>query len=320
MISFIVIGKNEAKTLPSCFKSIFETININNIKDYEIIYVDSHSKDSSIDIAKTFENITIFQITKNVSAAAGRNTGAKNAKGNILFFIDADMIVIPKFLDHVLVDKYEQKYDLVTGEFVYHILNNKGVEIEKIPYYITKKEKQNVLVSNGCFIIKKSIWDELGGMDVKMKCWEDFDFFARCRKKGYPLVRVKKTLAHHYLISYENPIRFWNDLFLGRQLQERAFLWRKNMFNRYIYSLFLRMEYSFLLLLLSALLSIIISPYCLFLYSVIIIPRAISQSKKKLLKLHHYILYLIARDIGVFIALFIYYPKKKNPIYKIIQP
>lgn len=98
MISFIVIGKNEAKTLNQCFKSIFKTVEYNNLNEYEINYVGSDSTDTSIEIAMQFKGIRIFKITGVCNAAIGRNIGAKESKGDVLYFIDGDMEIMPNFL------------------------------------------------------------------------------------------------------------------------------------------------------------------------------------------------------------------------------
>src|ERR1035438_5026457 len=83
MISFIVIGRNEGLKLTKCFESIFKTIHANHLNNYEVIYVDSNSTDSSIDTAKNYNINKIFKITGKCNAAIGRNVGATESKGDI---------------------------------------------------------------------------------------------------------------------------------------------------------------------------------------------------------------------------------------------
>ena len=63
MISFIVIGKNEGWKLSKCIQSIYDTIEYNKLNNSEIIYVDSSSTDKSIEKARKFKKIEIFQLT-----------------------------------------------------------------------------------------------------------------------------------------------------------------------------------------------------------------------------------------------------------------
>ena len=118
MISFIIIGRNEGWKLTKCFESIFQTIEHNNLTHYEVIYIDSDSTDDSIERAKKFNQIKIFQLTADYNAAIARNVGAKEAKGDVLFFIDGDMEIIREFLPKVYSVKNGLMEDFVWGNWI----------------------------------------------------------------------------------------------------------------------------------------------------------------------------------------------------------
>ena len=59
-VSIIIRGKNEEDWLGLCIKSIREQ----SFKDFEIIYVDSGSKDASVKIAKEYNVDKIKSIKK----------------------------------------------------------------------------------------------------------------------------------------------------------------------------------------------------------------------------------------------------------------
>ncbi len=98
-ISVIVPAYNEERY-------IGETLNnLNRAKDYllkrkgmsaEIIVVDNGSTDSTVSIALSSGAKVIKESQQNVARA--RNVGAKGAGGNLLVFIDADVIVPEKLL------------------------------------------------------------------------------------------------------------------------------------------------------------------------------------------------------------------------------
>jgi len=102
LISFIIIGRNEGWKLTHCLESIFKSAISNLLSYYEVIYVDSQSTDDSIVRANKFANIRIFLITGKYNAAIGRNIGAKEAKGDFLFFLDGDMELHPEFIKEAL--------------------------------------------------------------------------------------------------------------------------------------------------------------------------------------------------------------------------
>lgn len=80
MITSVVITKNEEKMLEECLKSITWCD--------EIIIIDSHSTDKTIEIAKKYTN-KIFNIETG-DFSDRRNLGLSKASGNWILYIDAD--------------------------------------------------------------------------------------------------------------------------------------------------------------------------------------------------------------------------------------
>lgn len=93
-LSAIVINKNGGKKLAGCLESL-------EFCD-EVIVVDGGSTDNSIELAKKAGTKIIK--AGGIGFAAGRNIGAKNAKGEWLFYIDADEMVTPE-LKKAVIDR-----------------------------------------------------------------------------------------------------------------------------------------------------------------------------------------------------------------------
>ncbi|MBU0615524.1 MAG: glycosyltransferase, partial [Nanoarchaeota archaeon] len=85
MLSIIIPTLNEEKHLPR----LLDSITRQRFKDYEIIVADNNSKDKTRDIAKKFG----AKVVPGGLPAKARNLGAKAAKGNILLFLDSDVIL-----------------------------------------------------------------------------------------------------------------------------------------------------------------------------------------------------------------------------------
>ena len=93
-ISIIIPAKNEEKYLPLCLESI---CNLDYPKEaVEVIVVDNGSTDRTREIAQSFGATVLLDYTKYVSGL--RNLGARDAKGEILAFVDADCTVSPDWL------------------------------------------------------------------------------------------------------------------------------------------------------------------------------------------------------------------------------
>lgn len=88
-ISIIIPVYNPGKFINKCLNSIIHQ----TFKNIEILCIDDGSTDNSLNILKEFQKndkrIRIFS-QENLGAAASRNLGIENSKGNYILFVDAD--------------------------------------------------------------------------------------------------------------------------------------------------------------------------------------------------------------------------------------
>jgi glycosyltransferase involved in cell wall biosynthesis len=94
VLSFIVPAHNEEFELPSTLASIRDAARQH---EHEIIVVDDASADRTPEIAKDF-GAKVIAIDRRQIAAA-RNAGARAAKGDVLFFVDADTRINSKHVE-----------------------------------------------------------------------------------------------------------------------------------------------------------------------------------------------------------------------------
>lgn len=318
MISFIIIGRNEGWKLTKCFKSVFKAIEHNKLKDYEVIYVDSKSTDNSIERAKQFPNIRIFQITGDCNAAIGRNIGAKEAQGDIFFFIDGDMEINLNFLKKYLVN--QKNYPCITGQVVDYI-HNQNWNFLKTSYHNKRISSQRKVNSTGgVFIIKTNLWKLSGGMRTKYKRGQDLDFSLSLSKKGYRILRIPDVICIHHTISHSDENRMWQNIANLNVFYNKSVLFRDHFLNKYLYKSLLRKEYTMLIMFLSALLAIFIHPAYLIVYFIAILLRSASNTKKsfKVNRIYFFkrLAYYIIKDFLVIMMFFIFFPKNKKIRYK----
>lgn len=309
MISFIIIGRNEGWKLTKCFQSVFDTIKFTKLNDYEVIYIDSNSTDNSIEIAKSFKEIKIFKIMGFCNAAIARNIGAKESNGDVLFFIDGDMEIIPEFLPLVYIGENELKYNFVSGNLENNYYDAKGK-------YLYRNNQFNILndtlqaTTGGLFLIKRNIWISVNGMRTKYIVNEDLDLGLRLSKIGIKLLRKKELLARHHTVSYNDSKRMWKLFFKGSELY-RVVLLRDHYRNPEMLKDYLRTNYTNLLLILLLLISIYTNIYNLIIgYFIVIILRSIMNMKKDIINIPIRIIYFIIRDISIIFAFFLFWPKE----------
>ena len=260
MISFIIIGKNEGWRLEKCLQSIVSIVKQDNIVDYEIIYVDSRSTDDRIELAKQY-GAKAFLITGECNAAIARNIGAREAMGDILFFIDGDMELFSGFLPKVLTQDGRLEYPFISGIFndIIHDMDWNYLHTSR-RHKLQEGDADSVeTTTGGLFLIEHSLWDKVGGMDTRFKRSQDYDLGLRLSQMGYPLHRKAILLANHYMRQYT--IR--ND-YVGN-VKYTALLLRKHWNNIDYLKIFIKQQYTTVLLLISIIL-LFVSSWSLFLY------------------------------------------------------
>lgn len=117
-ISFVIPLRNEEESLKLLIKGIDDALRpLGN--EYETIFIDDGSSDSSFNVLKEIkseygEKIKIIRFTRNYGKSAALNVGIKDATGDIIFTMDADLqddpVAIPEMLN-----KLNEGWDLVSG-------------------------------------------------------------------------------------------------------------------------------------------------------------------------------------------------------------
>lgn len=89
MISVIIIAKNEEEVIGDCLRSVCQLAG-------EIILVDSGSTDKTARIARKNGAIIVKAFSNSLDFSKWRNIGLKNAKGDWIFYLDADERLTPE--------------------------------------------------------------------------------------------------------------------------------------------------------------------------------------------------------------------------------
>src|SRR3989338_6990801 len=111
MLSIIIPAYNEETYLPK----LLDCIKKQTYRDYEVIVADANSKDRTRAIAKKYG----CKIVRSGSLPGiGRNNGAKAAKGDILVFLDADVLLDDDFLESAIKEFEKRKLGCASVKIV----------------------------------------------------------------------------------------------------------------------------------------------------------------------------------------------------------
>ena len=211
-VSIIIPVYNQWEYTYNCLESIKKnTEGIN----YEIIVIDDVSNDETVNISKYIENITVIRNKSNMGFLKNCNNGSKYAKGKYIHFLNNDTNVQKNWLSSLVeLIESDEKIGLVGSKLVYPdgILQEAGGIIWKDasgwnygrmddpekPEYNYVKEID--YISGASIMIKKELWEEIGGFDkryVPAYC-EDSDLAFEVRKKGYKVMYQPFSCVVHF--------------------------------------------------------------------------------------------------------------------------
>lgn len=115
--SIVIPVYNEAENLRELYNRLCNAINSLD-GEYEIIFVDDGSVDSSFEIMTAIANadrkVKVIQLSRNFGQTAALSAGIKNASGEIVILMDADLQNDPADIPR-LISKLKEGYDLVSG-------------------------------------------------------------------------------------------------------------------------------------------------------------------------------------------------------------
>lgn len=142
-ISFVVPVFNKEKYL----KSLIMSIQMQDLKEIEIVFINDNSTDKSVIIINNFKKIDkrikLINNKINMGALYSRAIGATKAKGNYIIFCDSDDIVlkegISKAYNHIT------KYNLDIVQFLSLYQSNENIFIYKNHYKYKNVIKQPIL-------------------------------------------------------------------------------------------------------------------------------------------------------------------------------
>lgn len=177
-ISFIVPTYNEEKCIEDCLKAIK---NQKTSHTYEIIVVDGHSTDKTVEIAKGYADKIVFSKVKSV--AVQRNMGAKSSRSKYFAFIDADTEVCMDYTEIVL-SHLENGYLGVSLGFEFEKKKLKLLFAEKVAnsYYHARSLLGKATLPGFNISISKNVFTELGGF--RNIVLEDVDISRTLNKVG----------------------------------------------------------------------------------------------------------------------------------------
>lgn len=220
LVSLIIPTRNGLHLIQQCIDSICQkTV----YPHFEFIIVDNGSDDPAIlDYFKTLQqlpNVVVLRDDRPFNYSQLNNLAARHAKGEILGLINNDIEVIsPNWLSEMVSHCLRPGVGAVGAKLLYPdgrvqhggvilgvggVANHAHLYIDRYsPGYFARANLVQIFsaVTAACLLVKKSIYEEVGGLDEKnlAVAFNDVDFCIRVGKQGYRNIWTPHALLYHH--------------------------------------------------------------------------------------------------------------------------
>lgn len=216
-VSIIIVNYNTAREIEKCLQSIQKATSGQQLT--EIIVVDNASFDNSVKVIQKFRNVKLIRNKENFGFAKANNIGAREAKGEFLFFLNPDTQVKKDTIANLI--KFAKKNpNVIIGS---KLLNPNGSvqgSCYSLPtvwraireYWLGEKgayEKfapkrnrpvQVEAIVGAAMFMPKNIFEKLQGFNEKyFLYYEDLDFCKKAGRFKIPIYYVPHALVIHDL-------------------------------------------------------------------------------------------------------------------------
>lgn len=220
MVSILIPNKDHTDDLDVCIKSITEKQDYTN---YEIVIIENNSTEPQTfeyykNIEKEFDCVRVIYYEGDFNYSKINNFGAERAKGEYYLLLNNDTKMLRKNCLRELVSfATRPEVGIVGARLLYNdnTVQHAGVIIglggvaghafAGIPrdysgYFARAIIPQDYsAVTAACLIVRKSVFEQVGGLDENLKvAFNDVDFCLKVRKAGYLVVYNPGAELYHY--------------------------------------------------------------------------------------------------------------------------
>ena len=212
LVSFVIPVRNDASRLRRCLATV--TANDYPRELLEILVVDNESTDGSGQVGIEAGARVLTSSARSVAEL--RNGAARQARGSILAFVDADHEISRGWV-RAAVDVLSADDIGATGapcltdpspnwvQRQYDAMRSRLVRREEVPW-----------LGSGNLAVKKPVFDSIGGFDASLTACEDVDLCNRLRQAGHRIVADPAMRNVHYGDPKTLKALFYGELWRGR--------------------------------------------------------------------------------------------------------
>jgi glycosyltransferase involved in cell wall biosynthesis len=197
-ISVVVPVRNGGKTINRCLTSLKHS----DYPDFEVIVVDDCSDEDCTPVVEEY-GFKAVRLTRPMGGWSARNRGAEQAQGDILVFVDCDMVVPPDALSTIHRHFSNNHYAAISGICGAKTSSRRLATRYKnlwMYYSYTKSPDNFDWFISGIGAVRREVFFELEGFDAGFDTKTgggDLEFGRRLKEHGRDILLDKRLQAEH---------------------------------------------------------------------------------------------------------------------------
>jgi glycosyltransferase involved in cell wall biosynthesis len=209
------------------FRRCLEALWASSYADWECIVVDDGSDDGSDKVAQSLGAVVIHSERPKSGPASARNLAVQRAQGEILFFIDSDILVRPGTLAHVAAVIADETISACIGSYDdAPTAPNFLSQYRNLLHHYTHQHSNREAATfwSGCGAVRRDIFTACGGFSTTFArpSIEDIELGYRLRAKGHRIILEKELQVGHMK-------RWTAAAMLVTDIRDRAIPWARLM-------------------------------------------------------------------------------------------
>lgn len=202
-VSVVIPVYNAGETIKEVLRALYES----TFRDFEVVIVNDCSTDNSLEVLASVAErypYRLLDFKENLGVSKARNAGAGAARGEIIFFIDADCLALPDTIARSVSELKKGESICIGGAYTAKPWDRDFFSTFQSLYinHVETKVEHPDYIATHCMAIRKSTFEEFGGFITDSfighaASVEDVELSHRLVKAGYQLTRPEGIQVRH---------------------------------------------------------------------------------------------------------------------------
>ncbi|MCB0208458.1 MAG: glycosyltransferase family 2 protein [Anaerolineae bacterium] len=219
-VSVVIVTWNSDGFIDACLTALFNQ----TFPHLEVIVVDNHSTDRTLEILQTYPDLRLFKQAENLGFSKGQNIGIAEASGQYLFLLNPDVLLMEDHIEKLVqVAERHPQSGIITGKLLSSeagTSSSPDAVIDSIGFYLEKNRRQRLQgyhhVDSGCYNQQQYIFGGCAAASLYRKAMleackfegqyfdeaffvykEDIDLAWRAQLFGWKSIYTPAAVAFH---------------------------------------------------------------------------------------------------------------------------